>query len=130
MYALEGAWTYTNTLKEAVLQLFLADIRPTWFQGEVFLAIFFGMLMSARQGGQSRLRFGTLSSWLMHGAGGFLMGVGTVLIPGGNETLLFQTIPSLTIRAPLVFLALLVGVALPMLLGRHKPFRAAYRPER
>ena len=50
--------------------------------------------------------------------GGILMGVGTVLIPGGNDTLILKSMPLLSLHAIPTFTALLFGVALTLFIRR------------
>jgi hypothetical protein len=50
--------------------------------------------------------------------GGTLMGAGAVLIPGGNDTLILDSLPGLSPHAIPAFVALLFGIGMTLLLMR------------
>ena len=57
--------------------------------------------------------------------GGILMGIGTVLVPGGNDGLILFAIPSLSTHAIPAYLGVFSGIlttlAVMRALGRHIP---------
>jgi uncharacterized membrane protein YedE/YeeE len=71
-----------------------------------------GMLLSTWQRGSFRLDWRPRPSWLRNLCGGFLMGLGVGLTPGGNDTLVLYGIPSLSPHALPASLAMLAGIAL------------------
>ena len=82
MLTLHGSWTYTGALRE------IAGLRPaTALQAGLAVALFAGMLISARLRGAARLRRPRAVASARRFAGGLLMGVGSALIPGGNAVL-------------------------------------------
>jgi hypothetical protein len=70
------------------------------------------MMLSVRERDSRALR-----TWRFGGglpqrfAGGWLMGVGGALVPGGNDTLLLGAMPSLSTQAVGAYAALLAGIA-------------------
>lgn len=76
------------------------------------LALLLGMGASAWQRKSASLRPPRgPGQWLRHTAGGVLMGAGAAMVPGGNDTLLLNALPTLATQAVAAYLALLVGIA-------------------
>jgi len=112
LYAIEGAWSYTNYLRSAVGHLLGHPAAPTRWHGLLVAALLLGMWLSAlqrrsvalrmpRQGGQA----------LRHALAGLLMGTGAALIPGGNDTLLLSSLPALSLSAGGAYAAMLLAIA-------------------
>jgi len=124
LYALVGTWAYTYTLGQQVQQLFGLSVGPGIFLWLLFLSLLSGMTWSAWQSGQFRLDW-RFSNWALYLAGGFLMGLGAGLAPGGNDVLLLHGIPGMSPHALPVFAAMLLGIAVTLLiikqLGRPIP---------
>ena len=76
------------------------------------------MFLSAWQRGSLRLRWRRVQTWPRHLIGGTLMGAGAVLIPGGNDTLILDSLPGLSPHAIPAFVALLFGIGVTLLLMR------------
>lgn len=118
LYNLQGAWTYTNFLRADVASWFGAGPAPTLLHGLLLFALIGGMLASSLQ----RRSFALNTHWRQllprRLAGGFLMGIGGALIPGGNDTLILAAIPTLSLLALGNYLALLAGVASVLLVMR------------
>jgi hypothetical protein len=114
LYAAEGAWTYTNFLRAEVSRVF-GGATPSALHSLLVLALLAGMVPSARERDSLALR-----SWRLGGslpqrfAGGWLMGVGGALVPGGNDTLLLGAMPSLSMQAVGAYAALLAGIAVTL----------------
>ncbi len=114
LYAAEGAWTYTNFLRAEVASAF-GGTAPSSRHVMLVIALLAGMLLSARARNSPALR-----SWRNGGnlsrrfAGGWLMGVGGALVPGGNDTLLLGAMPSLSLQAVVAYAALLAGIAVTL----------------
>lgn len=86
------------------------------------------MLVSALQRGSVAWRLPQgAASWLRHTAGGVLMGVGAAMVPGGNDTLLLNALPTLALQAVGTYLAMLTGIATVLWLMRraHLPMAPA-----
>lgn len=111
LYAADGAWTYTNFLR-AEISVVYGGAAPSGLHAMLVIALLAGMLLSARERDSFALR-----SWRQGGnvhrrfAGGWLMGVGGALVPGGNDTLLLGAMPSLSMQAVGAYAALLAGIA-------------------
>jgi hypothetical protein len=118
LYTLHDAWTYTNALKRQVQSLWLPIEQPVTINLLLFLALFGGMLLSAWQRGSLRLRWRRIQAWPRHLIGGTLMGVGAVLIPGGNDTLMLKSLPGFSPHAIPTFMALLCGIGVTLLFMR------------
>lgn len=115
LYGLLPAWTYSNYLRTAVGTA-LRDIPPPpVLQGWLFAALVTGMVASAIQRGSMRLRIdGGARQLPMRLAGGMTMGIGASMIPGGNDTLILTSIPTLSLWALAAYAALLLGIACVM----------------
>ena len=118
LYTLHDAWTYTNAIKRQVQSLWLPIEQPVAINLLLFLALFGGMLLSAWQRGSLRLRWRRIPAWPRHLVGGTLMGVGAVLIPGGNDTLMLKSLPGFSPHAIPTFIALLCGIGITLLFMR------------
>jgi hypothetical protein len=118
LYTLHGAWTYTSVLKQQVQSLWQLIEQPVAINLILFPALFCGMFLSAWQRGSLRLRWRRVPTWPRHLIGGTLMGAGAVLIPGGNDTLILDSLPGLSPHAIPAFVALLFGIGMTLLLMR------------
>lgn len=124
LYATQGAWSYTNYLRTEALHAFHAAPSPSAWHGLLVLGMLAGMTASARQRKSFAWRRpGAVSGWARHAGGGALMGAGAAMLPGGNDTLLLGSMPTLTVTAWCAYLSMLAGIAL-VLMG----LRAARRP--
>lgn len=110
LYLLQGAWSYTSTLEHVVRLAFNQTDPALPAHGLLFLAMLAGMTASAWQRGDLRLDWRPSLGWLRHLAGGLLMGLGALLVPGGNDSLVLYGIPSLSPHAAPAYAAMLAGV--------------------
>jgi uncharacterized membrane protein YedE/YeeE len=113
LYAAQGSWTYTNFLRAQVASAFGRSPPKAW-QALMLLALLAGMTASAIQRRSFTVRTPTAVQATRHAAAGWLMGVGAALIPGGNDTLLLASLPTLSAQAGAVYLALLAGIAIAL----------------
>jgi len=120
LYAVQGAWTYTNFLRSEAASWLGAGPAPAIGQALLLAALIVGMLLSSWHRGALRLRRPKLGELPPKLAGGFLMGIGGTLVPGGNDTLLLAAIPTFSVHAVAVLAALLAGVALALALMRRQ----------
>lgn len=124
LLALVGPWTYTDLLAE------LAH-GPAMAAGPRLL-LFAALLAGAAWGGLSAGRFRPLaprlSALVRCTAGGALMGLGSLLIPGGNDGLLLLGMPLLWPHAWLAFAVMAVTIALWLTLAARVPLRFSRRP--
>jgi len=112
LYATQGAWSYTNFLRNEVLHRVDAAPAPSAWHAMLMLGLLAGMVGSAWQRGSLAWRRPTRPSvWLRHVGGGVLMGLGAALAPGGNDTLLLSGLPTLTVMAVGAYAAMLCGIA-------------------
>ena len=120
LYALQGAWSYTNHLRSSVLQVWSGGPAPAASHTALVIALVAGMLASALERGSWRRRIPPgAGAWLRHIGGGVLMGAGAAMVPGGNDTLLLNALPTLAAQAIAAYLAMLAGIALVLRLMRH-----------
>lgn len=91
LFALDQKWVYTSRIADAAY----GELPVTWVAAAGPVALIAGMAIAAILGGMFRLQLGTIKEWLTASGGGFLMGIGATLVPGGNDTMLFTGIPLL-----------------------------------
>lgn len=118
LYSLYDTWTYTNTLKQKLQSIWMPVEKPATINLLLFLALFFGMVVSALQRRSWRLQWHPIQTWPRHLIGGALMGAGAVLIPGGNDTLMLKSLPGLSPHALPAMLALFAGIGITLPLER------------
>ena len=122
LYATQGAWSYTNYLRTQVLNLLDAAPAPSMLHAVLVLALLAGMVVSAVQRGSFGWRWPRdAAGWLRHAGGGALMGSGASMVPGGNDTLLLGSLPTMTASALFSYLAMLAGIALVLGVLRERP---------
>jgi uncharacterized membrane protein YedE/YeeE len=112
LYAAQGAWSYTNYLRNAVLHGLGEAGAPTGWHGLLVIGLMAGMVLSARlRGAPGWRRPAGAGAWLRHATGGALMGAGAAMVPGGNDTLLLSALPALTAAAAAAYACMLLGIA-------------------
>lgn len=119
LYTFHESWTYTNALKVKAISFWQPIDQPLSIHLFLFLALFGGMALSAWQKGTIKLRWRFLNSWPRHLIGGTFMGAGATMIPGGNDTLLLESIPGMSPHAVPAFVALLCGIGVTLLIIRQ-----------
>lgn len=112
MFALAGAWAYTDVLAELAAAP-KSGMRPALLERLLLMAALFG---GAVLGGWTAGRFksvplsaGRLARCF---AGGVLMGMGSALIPGGNDGLVLMGLPLLWPYAWVAFFSMCAAIAL------------------
>jgi len=106
-----GHWAYTGTLRDFVGANIAGRVPPSSLQIALFAALLAGVVCSALLRRTYAFRCQPKAEWLRNLGGGMLMGVGIVMVPGGNDGLLLDAIPSLSPHAIPAFIALLIGIA-------------------
>lgn len=114
LFSLVGTWMFTYTLIQSLTNAFYPDsvlYRPLpvqlwWILG----AYLVGIIVSAIQSRHALLQATPKPTWIRYFFGGALMGLGAALVPGGNDMLLFNGIPGLSLHAIPAYLAMLVGI--------------------
>jgi len=119
LYALQGGWSYTTTLRRAIDSGYRGVPGPTLIQLALFAAFFGGMLLSSFQRGSFRARWRPAASIWPRLAGGVLMGVGAAMVPGGNDTLILTGLPAFSGWALAAYVAVLAGVGTGLALLRR-----------
>lgn len=115
LFAVQGAWTYTNFVRSEVAAGLGTSFAPGMWHAVLVAGLLGGMLVSALQ----RRSFAWQAAlagqpWARRLAGGALMGVGGALVPGGNDTLLLSALPTLSVQAVAAYAAMLAGIAATM----------------
>lgn len=118
LFLLEGTWTYTNYLREQTKSWFFDGISTGWVRGILVLTLFVGMLASSFHRGSFSWRWPNMNNWQRRVLGGFLMGSGGALVPGGNDTLILVLIPTLSLQALTSYVALLAGIGSVLMIMR------------
>ena len=111
-----GHWAYTGTLRDFVGSRIAGRMTPSVLHLGLFAALMAGVIASALLRRSYALRCRPKREWLRNLVGGMLMGVGIVTVPGGNDGLLLDAIPSLSPHAIPAFAGLLVGIATVLLM--------------
>ncbi len=117
--AVAGHWAYTSALRDAVRWRVTGQLPSSTLPMLLFGALMTGVVFSALLRRTWSLRCRPKIDWIRNLSGGLLMGYGVVAIPGGNDGLLLDAIPSLSPHALPAFIALLVGVASVLLTARR-----------
>jgi len=119
IFLIFGSPGYTATLQNLIESYVSARGSPPTERWVLLIAVLLGMALSTIQRGSFRFDWVPRLSWLQSVFGGVLMGVGTALLPGGNDALVLYGIPALSPHALPAFAAMLAGIAGALwLLGR------------
>jgi len=116
-----GTWMYTNLIIGSLINTFFVansaiekDLSFVHFG--LFLALIVGISLSAYLSKAFLINFRFRFNYLF---GGFLMGAGATLVPGGNDVVLLNSIPTITFQAVPSYLAMLIGIAFALLLKKR-----------
>jgi hypothetical protein len=118
LYGVKGAWSYTYYLRTQIDSAYHGNAGPPLLHAALFAALFAGMLASALQRRSWQFRGASLRALLPHAGGGWLMGIGAAMVPGGNDTLMLVGLPTLSLWALAAYAALLAGIAAALMLMR------------
>lgn len=110
-----GNWAYTDAL--ASLARGMADDGPARLL--LFVALLAGALIGGWTAGRLRLVAPTLTALIRCLAGGALMGLGSVLIPGSNDGLILIGLPLLQPHALIALASMTGAIAGGMLVERR-----------
>lgn len=113
-----GSAGYTTTLQQVIEGYFGTRPPPAYGRWIVLGAVVFGMLASTWQRKSFRIDWRPRWSWLRNIIGGILMGLGTALLPGGNDALVLYGIPSLSPHALPAYAALILGIFVALMTMR------------
>ncbi len=121
LFATGAPWSYPTLLRQ-LGNLTLgqeAMFAPATIIGP--LALFAGAITAGALGGRFVLRSMSRAQLGRSLAGGTTMGFATVLVPGGNDSLLLSALPSLAVHAAVAYLAMLaVQISLSVAAKRWK----------
>jgi uncharacterized membrane protein YedE/YeeE len=118
LFAGYGSFGYTTTFQLVIEGALGTRGWPPTVRWMLFIAVLAGMLLSTLQRGSFRLDWRPRQAWLANLGGGLLMGLGTALVPGGNDALALYNIPILSPNALPAFTALATGVAVGLVMMR------------
>jgi hypothetical protein len=110
-----GSWAYTDAL--ASLAHGMADNVPAKIL--LFAALLVGALIGGWTAGRLRFVAPTPSAMARCLAGGALMGVGSLLIPGSNDGLILIGLPLLQPYAWVALASMTIAIAVGMVIERR-----------
>jgi toxin CptA len=111
VYACNPDWSYSSGLFRVVT----SGVRPgTLLAESAALAVVLGVAISAALGNRFELCLARTRTNAARLLGGFLMGTGALLVPGGNDTLMLWAIPGLTLYG-LVAYAVMIATIMMLL---------------
>ena len=105
-----GPWSFSSTILCSIGSRSGTNCAQSLLAWSIVGAALLGMGFSSLQRGSFKLRLPGVASALRHGASGLLMGVGTVLVPGGNDGLILFAIPSLSPHAIPAYAGIFAGI--------------------
>lgn len=122
LFSLVGTWMLTYILIQSLTNLAYPDsvlYRPIpvelwWLLGAYVL----GITCSSIQSRHALLRARPEPLWARYFVGGIFMGLGAALVPGGNDVLLLNGIPGLSLHALPAYLAMLTGIGISLAVMR------------
>jgi uncharacterized membrane protein YedE/YeeE len=118
LFVIDGAWTYTDVLADAAGGRTGAFASRTLLFAALLLGAAASAIARAVRGSGSRrvpVKFARLARCL---AGGALMGWASLMIPGGNDTLVLIAMPLLRPYAWVAFAAMCVAIGAAAAAGR------------
>jgi uncharacterized membrane protein YedE/YeeE len=118
LYLTYCSWSYSGTLQQGIESLFSNGDWPQPIRWILFAAMLGGMITSTLQRRSFHFAWRPSLAWLRNFGGGTLMGVGAVLIPGGNDTLILHGIPTNSPNALPAYIAMLAGIAIALVVMR------------
>lgn len=125
-----GSAGYTTTFQQVIEAHAGTRPMPAYGRWIVLGAVLVGMFASTWQRGSFRVDWRPRLSWFRNVIGGFLMGLGCALLPGGNDALILYGIPGLSPHALPAYAALLLGIFVALITMRavfHVEMRVACR---
>ncbi|ASJ73547.1 YeeE/YedE thiosulfate transporter family protein [Granulosicoccus antarcticus] len=120
-----GPWSFSSTILCGIGSRSGTSCAQPLLAWGIVGAALLGMAFSSLQRGSFKLRLPGAGIAIRHGAGGLLMGMGTVLVPGGNDGLILFAIPSLSPHAIPAYAGIIAGILVALVsmraLGSHIP---------
>lgn len=113
-----GPWSFSSTILCGIGSRSGTSCDQSVLAWSIVGAALLGMGFSSLQRGSFKFRLPDGVSAMRHGAGGLCMGMGTVLIPGGNDGLILFAIPSLSPHAIAAYAGIIAGILTTLSLMR------------
>lgn len=117
LYLFHGRWAYSSK----ILDYFAEDPSPPFIGTTAFyliVALLAGAVTSALSNSQFKVSFAG-NTWHRNVIGGYLMGLGAMLVPGGNGKLILHDLPHLSLLAMIAYVGMVVGIALTLLIEKR-----------
>jgi uncharacterized membrane protein YedE/YeeE len=109
-----GIWMHTRLLGETVRYLVLDAPTPDTFLWVLFGSLLVGITLSAVHSRRFSFKWRPESKWFLYSGGGIFMGFGGAMIPGGNDVIWLNALPSMSLHAIPALLSMLAGIALTL----------------
>ena len=110
LFVIDGAWTYTDTLADLAQGHAGVTVWRTLLFGALLMGAMSAGIARAMRGERSRGTRVTLSQLARCLSGGALMGWASLMIPGGNDSLVLVAMPLLRPYAWVAFAAMCVAI--------------------
>lgn len=110
-----GLWAYTDALAALARAM---DARLT-LRGAMVLALLGGAIAGGWFAGKLKPEWPSLGATLRCLAGGMLMGLGAMLVPGSNDGLIMVGLPLLLPHAWVAVTTMALSIAASMMMARH-----------
>jgi len=114
LYAVQGPWAYTGTLRDLAGQTGNAIDTPMAWRLTLAAALLAGVVGSAWRSGAVAWRTPSRTATLQHLLAGMLMGISAALVGGGNDSVLLNQLPMGAPAALLAWPAMCAGIAVAM----------------
>lgn len=122
LFTLDQHWLYTSRIAD------FAYGRGSLGGTLTLLALVGGMVAAALRGGTFRLQRGTWRDWARATWGGLLMGLGTILVPGGNDAMLFTGVPLLLPNLLVAYAAFIATLCIAIRAARRRASHPDQQP--
>lgn len=118
LYAVYGRWSYASGLMDSFSPATTSATAITDHDRlYLFLAVLAGAFASALRSGRFAISLAP-DRWIGSITGGFAMGFGAMMVPGGNAILILQSMPQLSPQALPAFIAMMMGMAMAIRLNQ------------
>jgi len=120
LFSFVGTWAYTHTLMSSISSLIIKSPERSaslpislWC---LSLSLLVGIATSSYLKGRFTIVFRPKTVWVNYFIGGTFMGIGALMIPGGNDVLLLSAIPSGSPHAIPAYVSMLTGISIALLI--------------
>lgn len=117
LYAIHGRWAYSSKIVDSFIDRPLLQIASADLAIWLFVALLAGALTSAISSREFSYSFAR-DMMRRNIVGGFLMGFGAMMVPGGNAALLLQDLPTMSVRAAAAYVSMVIGIAFALFVVR------------